>query len=267
LRFNVLGRFEFMSNGRICTPSAPKVRRVLAVLTVRAGQTVSIDSLIEELWEGMTPKSAVTTTQTYIYQIRKMFEREVGERMTDQLLVTRSPGYSLEVDESQIDATMFTTLVARGRQLFEQENYSEASKSLHEALNLWTGPALSNVASGPVLRSHATHLDEQRITALELRIAADLQLGKHRELIAELKSLVAMHPFDEWLHAQLITSLERSGRRGEALRAYQELRKLLNDELGLDPSAELQQAHMAVLSSDTAPMHPLGRLSASVRSN
>jgi DNA-binding SARP family transcriptional activator len=260
MHFYVLGRFEVLGDGQICTPTAPKVRQVLAVLTIRSGQTVSIDALIEELWEGKTPKSAVTTTQTYIYQIRKLFERQVGPENADRLLVTRAPGYSLEIDEENIDATVFGKLVAQGRHAFEQGDYQEASRLLREGLNLWSGNALSNVVGGQVLRSHATHLEEQRISALQLRIAADLQLDKHRELIAELKSLVAVHPFDEWLHAQLITSLERSGRRGEALRAYHELRKLLNDELGLDPSTELQQAHLAMLSADTPPPYPLVRV-------
>ncbi|MEV0804798.1 AfsR/SARP family transcriptional regulator [Micromonospora sp. NPDC050200] len=257
VRFNVLGRFQVASQGQICTPSAPKVRQVLAVLTLRAGQTVSIDGLIEELWEENPPKSAVTTTQTYVYQIRKAFERLEGEDCADRLLVTRPPGYALELGKEQIDATLFRDLVDQGRGLFDRGRVRQAGQVLHEALGLWSGPALTNVTCGPMLRSYATHLEEQRITALELRIAADLQLGKHRELIAELKSLVALHPLNEWLHAQLIVSLEKAGRRGEALRAYQDLRRLLNNELGLDPSADLQRLHQAVLSADTIVLHPL----------
>jgi SARP family transcriptional regulator, regulator of embCAB operon len=145
---------------------------------------------------------------------------------------------------------MFDHLVDEGRDRYESGELHRASEVLRDALSLWSGSALANVVCGPVLRSYATHLDERRITALELRISADMQLGRYRDLIAELKSLVATYPLNEWLHAQLIIALEKVGRRGEALRAYQDVRRLLNDELGIDPSADLQRIHHRVLSSD-----------------
>lgn len=250
MRFSVLGHFEVTHDDRIYTPSAPKVRQVLAVLALRATEVVSVDALIEELWGENPPKSAVTTAQTYIYQLRQAFREPDGNEAALCSISTRLPGYTLEIDREHIDASAFTHLLDEGRRLLEKDERDEACRVLHQALGLWSGPALGNVTCGPLLRRYATHLEESRITALELRIAADMRIGRHRELIPELRSLVSLHPFNEWLHAQLIISLYKAGRRGDALRAYQELARILNLELGLDPSADLQRIHRAVLASD-----------------
>jgi len=250
VKFSVLGRFEVAHSDRSYTPSAPKVRQVLAVLALRATQVVSVDALIEELWGENSPKSAVTTAQTYIYQLRQMFRAPGDGDRALCAISTRPPGYTLEIDSDHIDASAFNHMLDQGRRLLEENQAREAGLMLRRALALWSGPALANVTCGPLLRRYATHLEESRITALELRIAADMRIGRHRALIAELSSLVSLHPFNEWLHAQLIISLYRAGRRGDALRAYQQLRQTLSHELGLDPSAELQNIHRAVLSSD-----------------
>ncbi|MFC4562784.1 BTAD domain-containing putative transcriptional regulator [Nocardiopsis mangrovi] len=253
MKFTVLGSFEISHNGQPCTPSAPKVRQVLALLALRARQVVSLDALIEELWNESPPRSAVTTAQTYVYQLRKGFDALAGGGPDDPLLFTRPPGYTLELGGSTLDASEFDRLLDTGQSLLEDGDAHRAADILREALALWSGPVLANVSCGPLLRGYAAHLEERRITALELRISADIRIGRHRELIPELKSLVSAHPLNEWLHAQLIIALNTTGRRGEALRAYQELRSLLNRELGLDPSAELQRIHQDVLTSDRAP--------------
>ena len=135
-----------------------------------------------------------------------------------------------------------------GRELIEQRRFQEAAERLRKALGLWVGPPLSGVDVGPALEAHAAYLDELRTRALELRIQADIQLGRSRELIPELHTLISRDPLNEWFHARLIDALHRSGRRGDALHAYQRLRAVLNRELGLEPAPELQRLQSEVLS-------------------
>jgi DNA-binding SARP family transcriptional activator len=247
--FNVLGTLEVTHNGHICTPTAMKVRWTLAVLVCRANQIVGVDALIDELWGSRPPRSAVTTAQTYIYQLRKFFEREMLATHGEELLETRSPGYLLRLNEEQVDAVRFEQLAREGRMLFEQGKAAPAADRLRQALSLWRGRALANIPVGKLLEAHVVHLEETRLRALELRIRADIAIGRHRELIPELHSLVSQYPLNEWLHGQLISALHQSGRRGEALRAYQKTRDVLNTELGLEPSATLQRLQYQILNA------------------
>jgi DNA-binding SARP family transcriptional activator len=236
----------------MCTPSAPKVRQVLALLLLRAGQVVSLDSLIEELWDGEPPQSAVTTTQTYIYQLRKTIARHSDARTAETMVVTTPPGYLLRISDEQLDCRMFDRAVMQGRMLLENGQVHPAAQRLRSALDMWNGPALTDVIHGPLLQSYVTHLDEQYVTALELRIQADMQLGRYRELIPELGTLVRRYSFNEWFHAQLMIALHRAGRRGDALNAYQNVRRILSEELGLEPSASLKRIHQNVLTADVS---------------
>jgi DNA-binding SARP family transcriptional activator len=249
LQFKLLGPLEVLDNGHIRTPTPPKVRRVLALLLLRAGQLVPINALIEELWEEDPPVSAVGTTQTYIYQLRKRLDRRGVTGDGNEWLVTKPPGYVMALYPNQIDANTFEALTRQGRQLLVGGRPAEAGTVLRRALDLWTGPCLGNVSLGRLLGPHAVHLEEQRMRALELRIQADAELGRHRELIGEMRSLVASHPFNEWFHGQLIVALSRSGRRGEALQAYQNLREVLGSQLGLDPQPDLQSLQLEVLTN------------------
>lgn len=253
----VLGSFEMLHAGGVYTPSAPKVRQVLALLALRAGQVVTLDALIEELWNVGPPKSAVTTVQTYIYQLRKTFEQINGCGPAMPPLRSCSPGYTLDIGDGVLDANTFDTLAERARSQLEEGHTRQAAATSREALALWTGPALSNVVCGPLLCGYAARLEELRMTVLSLRISADAQLGRHRELVPELKELVIRHPLNEWLHAQLIIALNIIGRRGEALLAYHSLRSVLNLELGLDPSFQLQEIHQAILTADGSAEGPL----------
>jgi SARP family transcriptional regulator, regulator of embCAB operon len=246
--FKVLGALEILDEGEICTPSPPKVRQVLALLVLAGNRIVHMDSLIAELWGDEPPKSAVTTVQTYIYHLRKLFAGKNLSPSGTNLLDTRSPGYSLQTADHQVDARVFERLVAEGQVLLEAGRHQHASQVLTRALDLWTGPALANVQPGSVLQPYVVHLEEQRISALELRIQADMELGRHRHLVGELRSLVAAFPLNEWFHAQLITSLSRAGRRSEALQAYQNVRIVLKEELGISPSPDLQRIQQHVLS-------------------
>ncbi|HZN73223.1 MAG TPA: AfsR/SARP family transcriptional regulator [Micromonosporaceae bacterium] len=264
LHFQVLGPLEVLDGDRVCTPSPPKVSRVLALLLLRANQVVSMDSLIEELWGEEPPTSAIGTAQTYIYQLRKILDPRGEVSAASEWLVTKAPGYLMRVSPNQLDATTFEALSWQGRQMLERGQPEQAAQLLRRALDLWRGPSLANVRRGHLLEAHAVHLEEQRMRTLELRIQADAELGRHRELIGEMRSLVASHPLNEWFHGQLIVALSRSGRRGEALQAYQDLRRVLSSQLGLDPQPELQRLHREVLSHGRPTMSefaPYQRLS------
>lgn len=239
---------EVFHEGRSCTPTAPKARWVLALLVVRANQVVGIDSIIEELWGENPPRSAVATAQTYVYHLRRKVMRD-GPADSGPLLETRPPGYLLRVPREAVDALVFERLAEEGRALLEDGQPREAAARLRQALGVWRGPVLADVPAGPLLSAHIPRLNEQRLRSRELLIQADLQLGRHRELVGELRSLVSSHPLNEWFHGQLIEVLNRCGRRGEALVAYQSLRNVLNEELGLEPSSELQRLQNAVLTA------------------
>jgi DNA-binding SARP family transcriptional activator len=247
MQFKILGGLEASYEGRICTPTAPKLRWVLALLLVRANHIVALDTLIEEIWDEAPPKSAVTTVQTYIYQLRKAFLNETG---SDDALMTSPPGYLLRVDPGQLDAVTFERRTEQGRAYLEAGNPERASVALREALAQWRGRVLANVACGRHLEAYVTHLEELKIQAIEMRIRADMQLVQHRQLIPELRSLVVQYPLNEWFHARLIESLHLSDRRGEALGAYQRLRSILSEELGLEPSAEIQRLQLQVLNGE-----------------
>jgi SARP family transcriptional regulator, regulator of embCAB operon len=208
---------------------------------------VSTDTLSEELWDDRPPRSAATTLQTYVYQIRRILGNLPGSTPECDIL-TRARGYTLRTPDARVDAGAFCEAVGKGRELWRQERVADATAQLGRALALWRGHPLADVKLGPQLRIHAAHLAEVRLRALELRIQADAKLGRHRELIPELRSLVAEHRLNEWLHAQLIESLSAVGRRAEALQAYHDLRRVLRAELGLEPTSEVKRLQTEILS-------------------
>lgn len=254
VKYEILGSLEVVHQGRICTPTPPKVRTVLALLVLRANRVVLIESIIRELWGDEPARSAVTTVQTYIYHLRKLFAREGIEGDGRVVLESHARGYLLRVDPGNLDAEVFQVLLDEGRRHIEAGRAEEGAAVLRRALELWKGPVGANVTLGPTAQAHAIHLEEQRIRAVELRLGADMALGRHRELIGELRYLVGTNPLNEWLHRQLIVALSRSGRRGEALQAYADLRRTLSEELGLDPSPELQRLQRSVLHA--GPVQP-----------
>ncbi|WJK38252.1 AfsR/SARP family transcriptional regulator [Solwaraspora sp. WMMA2056] len=247
LHFQVLGPLEvFDDDGTVVTPTPPKVGRVLALLLLRANQVVSTDAIIDELWGEDPPPSAVGTAQTYIYQLRKCLDPRI--RTGGEWLLTKPPGYLMRIAPSQLDATTFEALSRQGRQMLERGQPEQAAPLLRRALELWQGQSLANLRRGGLLQAHAIRLEEDRMRTLELRIQADAELGLHRQLIGEIRSLVATNPLNEWLYGQLMVALARTGRRGEALQTYQDLRRVLDHQLGLTPQPELQRLHRELLS-------------------
>jgi SARP family transcriptional regulator, regulator of embCAB operon len=250
VRFNLIGPFEIVAqDGRSYLPSTPKVCQTLALLLTRANEIVTSDSLIHELWGESPPRSAVTTLQTYVYHARRMFVSENLVPAERPLLVTRAPGYAVQVEDDEVDIRIFERLVAEAHTDLGAHRYESAVRRIDGALELWRGPALSNIPAGDLLTGHIVHLEELRIRALEIRIEAEGGLNRHRESIPQLRKLVNDYPLNEWFHSRLIMALGSSGRRAEALQAYQNLRRILADELGLEPSADLQRLQLELLGS------------------
>ncbi|WP_167545443.1 AfsR/SARP family transcriptional regulator [Amycolatopsis rubida] len=255
MELNVLGQFEVLKDGVVRTPSAPKVRQVLALFAMNVNRLVHVDQLVEELWEHRPPPSAMTTVQTYVYVVRKMI-RKVADG--DARLLTVPGGYVFAIDPAALDVLHFARLADEGKERFKAGALEEAALVLQSALDLWRGPVLSSVALGPLLQASAMRWEEARNAVLYQRIDVDLQLGKHAELISELTGLVAQRPVNEGLQAKLMLTLHRAGRRSEALQAYQRARTALADELGVEPSVQLQRLHEAMLKSDPSIEAPAG---------
>jgi DNA-binding SARP family transcriptional activator len=256
LQLGLLGPLSLSRGGKQITPSAPKLRQVLSLLAVQANSVTRVDQLVEELWEECPPPSALTTVQTYIYQLRKLLRlddrpAQASNGRAEPTLLSHPGGYILALpDLDDIDANRFESLARRGRQELLAQRTSTASETFREALTLWRGGCLDDVSTGPLLYSHATRLEELRRTVLALRIEADLQLGRHQEIVGELTSLVNAEPTREDFSAKLMIALYRSGRRADALGVYQRIRSALVDELGLDPAQELQRLHQLMLEAD-----------------
>lgn len=248
MHFRILGPMWVANGGVEITPTAPKVRQVLAFLLVRSGKLVQVGELIDELWGEEPPNSAMTTLQTYIYKLRK----DVLEHCPSAELHTRISGYLLDVPAELGDLLRFERLAQEGRAALDEGDAAAASALLSEALTVWRGPALADVSVGDILSAHVTRLEEERLRVLEQRITADLELGRHQQLVSELKMLVSEQPLNERFHGHLMVALDRSGRRYEALEVYQGLRRMLVDELGMEPSATVQRLHLTLLNSEEA---------------
>jgi predicted ATPase/DNA-binding SARP family transcriptional activator len=220
-------------------------RAVFAVLALNANQPVSAERLAVALWGEDVPPSAVKTVQVYVARLRKALD-------DPDVLVTTPAGYRLRVLPGELDAERFERHVADGRDALAAGRAEHAAAQLREALELWRGPPLADLASAPFAPAEIARLEEQRLAALEVRVEADLAAGDHAELIGELQQLTSHHPWRERLHAQLMLALYRSGRQADALAAYRDAREVLVEQLGLEPGAELHDLHEAILVHDPA---------------
>ena len=245
--YRILGPLEVRIADSLVPLRGARQRELLAVLLLHANEIVSSDRLIDELWDDDPPPTAAKMIQNAVSQLRKLLEPD-GE----QLLVTRSPGYLLRVAPGELDADRFDRLVAEGRQELAAGAPADAAERLGEALALWRGPALVDFADASFARAEVARFEELRSAAIEDRIDAELALGRHADVIAELEVLVAQYPLRERLRGQLMLALYRSGRQADALHVYQETRDVLVEELGLEPSPALQRLEKAVLVQDPA---------------
>ena len=244
MEFRFLGPLEVWDAGREVSLGGTKPRALLAVLLLHPNEVVPTDRLIDEIWGEDSPERAAAALRVNVSRLRKVLPRDV--------LTTRSPGYVIQVGADELDLHRFERLVDEGRSLLARDLAGDASARLRDALSLWRGPPLAEFAYESFAQTAIARLEEIRLAALELRIDADLVLGRHHELVAELEALVAQQPLRERLHRYLMTALYRSDRQAEALDAYQDARRVLVDELGIDPSAALQELERAILRQDPA---------------
>ena len=247
LDFRLLGPVEVSAGGRPLPVGGPKQRSILALLLLQAGTPVSRDSLVDAVWGEHPPTTAATALHGYVSQLRKVLEPEREAGSAPSVLVTRGSGYALDVTPDQIDAERFRSLAEEGRRAADAD---ERARLLREALALWRGPALGEAAGEPALASDAARLDEERAAALGDRIEADLELGRHAELVGELEALVADEPLRERPRGQLILALYRCGRQADALAAYRDARRTLVEEVGIEPGPALRDLEHRVLAQD-----------------
>jgi SARP family transcriptional regulator, regulator of embCAB operon len=225
------------------------------MLAMHANEPVPMENLIHELWGKTPPSTAKTTVQTYVMHIRKLISRALaavrleGQRQAKQELVTTPGGYELMTSPDGVDRWHFERFTSAGHRAREKGDYETASKQFCEALNCWRGRALADVQVGEHLKIDIQRLEEARLNALDCRIEADLRLGRHHELLGELAAVVRQYPSHEGLTAHLMAALYRSGRRWDALEAYQRLYACL-DDLGLEPSPPLRRLHRTMLVCD-----------------
>ncbi|GIH03851.1 XRE family transcriptional regulator [Rhizocola hellebori] len=249
--FRLLGSVEVIHADSVLALGGPRHRRLLATLLLQAGRVVPSGTLIEALWEDAPPRKARAVLQVRISELRAAL------RATGSQLLAREGGYELRVDSEDVDAWRFERLASAGAAALAAGDAVAARAELEAALALWRGPMLAEFAGEPFARSDTARLEELRWQAIHHRIAADLDLGHHAEIIAELEKLVVEQPLREQFRGQLMLALYRSGRQGEALEAFQAARNHLADQLGVDPGAELQALHHAMLTADPGLNPPI----------
>ena len=247
MQFRLLGPLEVAEQNTAAALGGVKQRSLLAILLLHANEVVATDRLIGELWGESPPATVAKSVQSYVMRLR----RELGS----ERLSTRPPGYVLNVAPDELDLAVFERLRDEAR----RADPARAAQKLREALALWRGPPLADLAYEPFAQREIARLEELRLAALEERIDADLADGRHGDLVGELEALIVDHPLRERLRAQLMLALYRSGRQAEALHAYRAARRELADELGLEPGEELRRLEQAILQQDPdleAPQRP-----------
>jgi DNA-binding SARP family transcriptional activator len=243
--FRILGPLEIVDETGPLLLGGLKQRAVLALLLLEAPKAVSTDRLIDALWAEQPPRTAATSLQNFISQLRKTLGGDV--------LVTKPPGYALAIRPDQVDLERFRQLVATAR---ASTAAAERAAGMREALDLWRGTPLADFEFEPFAQPEIARLKEERLAVVEERIDADLEAGRHAEIVGEVEALVDRHPTRERLRAHLMLALYRSGRQAEALGVYQDARRTLVDQLGIEPGRDLQQLHGEILRQDAGLRAP-----------
>ena len=246
----LLGPVDVYVSGSPSGISQPGLRILLAMLALCANQVVSVGALIDALWQEEASRQREKNLHVQVHQLRRRLADLEPGRGTSRV-VTAPPGYMLELGDDELDVRGFAAMARTGRQLAAGHDADGAAGVLRQALALWRGPALGDVADAcPRLAAEAAGLEEQRLAVLEDQGDAELAAGRHSDLAAQLPGLIAQFPLRERLRAQLMVALYRCGRQGDALAAYRQARQLLNDELGLDPGPQLQALQRQILAAD-----------------
>src|SRR5712691_5603291 len=239
--FRLLGPLEASAHGKPVELPGGKPRALLARLLLDAGRVVGVETLVDSLWGERAPPSANKVLQVYVSQLRKA----LGAGRIE----TRAPGYLLRAERDEHDLGRFEALAETAR---ESGDPRRRAKLLNEALELWRGPALEEFRGEPFAAAAARRLAELRLSALEQRIQAELELGEDARLVGELEALVEQEPLREWPRRQLMLVLYRCGRQAEALERYRDGRRRLVEDLGIEPSPRLQELERAILRHDPA---------------
>ncbi|WP_312892445.1 AfsR/SARP family transcriptional regulator [Allostreptomyces psammosilenae] len=259
MQVKVLGPLEVTRYGRDVVPTAAKPRKLLGLLSLYAGRVVPIPSLMEELWEGEPPRSALSTLQTYVLRLRTLIAAAVPPDTpaapAKDVLALRYAGYCLDTGGAGNDVLEYERLAAAGHRAMTRRDHATASERYHEALRLWRGSVLADLEAGPLLDVEIARLEESRLGVLARAAEADLWLGRHQRLLGDLTALAAMHPMHERIHSLYMLALYRSGRRDRALHVYGSLRSTLNRELGMEPSLALRRMQHAILSANPVLDH------------
>lgn len=250
MEYRILGPLEVFHGGSLLDVGGPRHRKLLAVLLVNAGDVVSSERLIDALWGEDPPNSAASMLHVRVSEIRSALR--AGRLDRNAGVVTQHSGYQLQVGVDELDSRRFERLAAAGRQALARDDNASASSKLREALALWRGSPLAEVADEPFAGAEIARLEALHLQALEDRLEADLALGRHGDAVVELWALVAEHPLRERFWCQLMLAQYRAGRQGEALRTYQAVRALLVERLGVEPGSELRLLHAAILGQDRA---------------
>ena len=249
MEFRILGPLEVWHDGQPVQIGGAKERALLALLLLHAGEPVSADRLIDELWGDTPPATARKSVQVRVAGLRRA--------LRDGVLLTHGDAYLVRLEPNQLDLHHFEQLLSDGSDALAAGDPSAAVKTLHEALGLWRGPPLADFTYDSFAQPAIARLEEMRLCALELQIAAQLELGLHARVIVELEQLVAAHPFRERLREQLMLALYRDGRQVEALDVYHRTREVLDAELGIEPGPALRKLQQAILRQDPSLDRPL----------
>jgi DNA-binding SARP family transcriptional activator len=248
VKYELLGPLRVVrEDGDIATIGAQKIETLLAVLLIRADQVVATDQLMTEIWNDRVPRRATAGIHVYVSQLRKFLSR-CGAPGSP--VVTRPPGYVLYSGDGELDHRSFLDLVDWGRDHAREGRHDQAAKCFENALAMWRGPVLGDLSHGPIVEGFVTWLTETRLECTEMLIDAQLELGRHRELVGRLYSLTAEHPLRESFARQLMLALYRSERQADALEVYRSVRQTIREELGLEPCRALQELQRGILTAD-----------------
>ena len=255
--FCILGPLEARDDGRAVPLGGVKQRALLGLLLLHPNETLSTDRLIEELWGERPPSSAAKAVHVRVSRLRKALAGENGNGSAD-LVVTRERGYELKLDPESLDSRRFERLVAEGHSELGAGRPELAASAFERALSLWRGAPLADLAYEPFAQPEIARLEDVHVAALEQLIEAKLAVGRHAEVVGQLETLIAEHPYREGLRAQLMLALYRCDRQADALQAYHEARRTLIEELGIEPGERLRGLEQAILSQDPALAVPAG---------
>jgi len=247
--FKLFGSVGVVSAGRLLAIQGGRQRTLLATLLINSGKVVTKEQFFEELWEGRPAAKANNALQALVTRLRRLLRSTFGEEFARERLITLPTGYVLHAETEEIDAKLFEHLVAQALGVFATDPV-RTRDLLTEALDLWDGPVLEGVAGGPMCHSSVLHYEESRLSAIEDKFHACLAAGIQGGVISELKKMAMLYPWRERLAEMLMIALYRSGRQADALREYNVVRRRLVDELGMEPSAILQDRMQAILNHD-----------------